>query len=125
MKDEEIKYINYQLIGLGLTIITTIVAILITYNQKLHLEGKKELFNSNKSLKITKINRTTILLIGILFLYINYKLYKNSKEEGENLKSYKLQITASSLTTISAIIALYVVYLSNTETIADVENPTI
>jgi len=125
MKDEEIKYINYQLIGLGLTIITTIVAILITYNQKLHLEGKKELFNSNKSLKITKINRTTILLIGILFLYINYKLYKISKEEGENLKSYKLQITASSLTTISSIIALYVVYLSNTETIADVENPTI
>ena len=125
MKDEEIKYINYQLIGLGLTIVTTIVAILITYNQKLHLEGKKELFNSNKSLKITKINRTTILLIGILFLYINYKLYKISKEEGENLKSYKLQITASSLTTISAIIALYVVYLSNTETIADVENPTI
>ena len=125
MKKEEIKYINYQLIGLGLTIITTVIAILITYNQKLHLEGKKELFNSKKSLKITKINRTTILLIGILFLYINYKLYKISKEEGENLKSYKLQITASSLTTISAIIALYVVFLSNTETLADVENPTI
>jgi uncharacterized membrane protein len=125
MKKEEIKYINYQLIGLGLTIITTVVALLITYNQKLHLEGKKELFNSKKSLKITKINRTTILLIGILFLYINYKLYKISKEEGENLKSYKLQITASSLTTISAIIALYVVFLSNTETIADVENPNL
>ena len=125
MKEEEIKYINYQLIGLGLTLVTTIVAFLITYNQKLHLQNKKELFNSKKALKITKINRTTILLIGILFLYINYKLYKISKEEGENLKSYKLQITASSLTTISAIIALYVVFLSNTETIADVENPTI
>ena len=125
MKEEEIKYINYQLIGLGLTLVTTIVAFLITYNQKLQLKNKKELFNSKKALKITKINRTTILLIGILFLYINYKLYKISKEEGENLKSYKLQITASSLTTISAIIALYVVFLSNTETIADVENPTI
>ena len=119
MKNEEIKYINYQLIGLGLTLVTTITAIIITYNQKLNMEGNKKLFNSKKALKITKINRTTILLIGILFLYINYKLYKISKEEGEDLKSYKLQITASSLT------ALYVVFLSNTETLADVENPTI
>lgn len=125
MKKEEIKYVNYQLIGLVLTLITTVTAIIITYNQKLDMEGKKKIFNSKQALKITKINRTTILLIGILFLYINYRLYKISKEEGEDLKSYKLQIAASSLTIISAIIALYVVFMSNTETLSDVENPTI
>lgn len=125
MKKEEIKYINYQLIGLGITLLTTIIAIILTYNQKLDMQGKKKILKSKQALNLVKINRTTILLVGILFLYINYRLYKISKEEGEDLKSYKLQIAASTLTTISAIIALYVVFLSNTDTLADVENPTI
>ena len=124
-KEDEIKYINYQLIGLVLTIITTLIAIIITYNQKLNLQKRKKIFNSKQSLSITKFNRITILLIGILFLYINYKLYEISKKEGEDLRSYKLQIYASILVVISGIIALYVVSLSNTETVADVENPNI
>ena len=125
MKSEEIKYINYQIIGLCISLITTMIAIIITYNQKLNLEKKKVLFKSKKSLKITKINRIVILLVSILFLYINYRLYKISKEQGEDLTSYTLQIVASILVVISGIIALYIVSLSNTETIADVENPNI
>ena len=125
MKNEEIKYINYQLIGLGITILTTVIALIITYNQKLGQQKKKKILSSIKALKLTKINRTTILLVGILFLYINYRLYKISEEEGEDLRSYKLQILASSLVVISGIIALYVVSLSSTETLADVENPNI
>ena len=70
-KEEEIKYINYQLIGLGLSVLTTIIAILITYNQKLGMQKKKKLFNSKQALSITKFNRIFILIIGILFLYIN------------------------------------------------------
>ena len=125
MKDKEIKYINYQIIGLCITLITTMIAIVITYNQKLNLEKKKVLFNSKKALSITKINKIVILIVSILFLYINYRLYKISKKEGEDLTSYTLQIVASILVVISGIIALYVVSLSNTETIADVENPNI
>ncbi len=125
MKSKEIKYIDYQLIGLGLTLITTIIAIAITYNQKLGMLQKKKLFNSKEALNITKLNRIIILLIGILFLYINYRLYQISKEEGEDLKSYKLQILASILIVISGLIALYVVSLSSTETLSDVENPNI
>lgn len=125
MKNEEIKYINYQIIGLCITLITTMIAVIITYNQKLNLEKKKVLFNSKKSLSITKINRSVILLVSILFLYINYRLYIISKKEGEDLTSYTLQIVASILIVISGIIALYIVSLSNTETIADVENPNI
>ena len=45
--------------------------------------------------------------------------------EGENLKSYILQICASLFAVISGLIALYVVSLSTTETISDVENPII
>lgn len=125
MKNEEIKYINYQLIGLGITLFTTVIAILITYNQKLDMEKRQKILSSKQALKLTKINRITILLVGILFLYINYRLYQISKQQGEDLKSYKLQISASTLTVIASIIALYVVTLSNTETLSDVENPTI
>ena len=125
MKNEEIKYINYQLIGLGITLITTVIAIIITYNQKISMEKKKKLLNSKQALNLTKFNRITILIVSILFLYINYRLYQISKLEGEDLKSYKLQISASTLTVISSIIALYVVSLSSTETLSDVENPNI
>ena len=125
MKSEEIKYINYQIIGLLISLITTCIDIVLTYNQKLGLEKKRKLFKSKKTLKITTINRIVILCTGILFLYINYKLYQISKSQNEDLKSYKLQISASILTTIASIIALYVVSLSSTETLADVENPNI
>ena len=125
MKNEEIKYINYQLIGLFITLITTVIALAITYNQKLGLQHKQKLFNSKEALNITKMNRIIILLVGILFLYINYRLYQISKEEGEDLKSYKLQITASILIVIAGLIALYIVSLSSTETLSDVENPNI
>ena len=60
-----------------------------------------------------------------MFLFVNYKLYKISENEGEDLKSYKLQIVASLLATISGLIALYVVSLSTTETLSDVENPIV
>ena len=53
------------------------------------------------------------------------KLYNLSKDEGEDLKSYILQIVASVLAVISGLIALYVVGLSTTENIVDVENPVI
>ena len=125
MKNEEIKYIDYQLYILLITIVTTIVAIIITYNQKLSLQNKKKLFDPETALKITKYNRIIILITGILFLYINYRLYKISEEEGEDLKSYKLQIIASIFVVISELIALYVITLSSTETISDVENPNI
>ena len=66
-----------------------------------------------------------IAILSFVFLYVNIKLYNISKEEGEDLKPYTLQITASILTSIATLIALYVVSLSNTETVADVENPVI
>ncbi len=125
MKKEEIKYINYQIIGLIISLVTTIIAIIITYNQKLGAEKRKKILSSINALKLTTLNRLLILLSGILFLYINYRLYQISKRKGENLKSYELQIIASILVVISGIIALYVVSLSSTETLADVENPNI
>lgn len=124
-KKEEINTINIQLIALFFTLITAIISIIITYNQKLELEGKDTLFTPKDSLKITLFNRKLILLLSFIFLYVNYELFNISNEEGEDLKPYTLQIIASIFIIISGIIALYVVSLSNTENVADVENPVI
>lgn len=124
-KNEEINTIDIQLVALIFTVITAIISIIITYNQKLELEGKETLFTPKDSLKITLFNRKLILILSFVFLYVNFVLFKISKEEGEDLKPYALQIVASMFIIISGIIALYVVSLSNTENVADVENPVI
>lgn len=124
-KKEEIRTIDVQLIALTFTLITAFISIVITYNQKLQLEGKRTIFSPKESLKITLFNRKLILLLSFVFLFVNLVLLKISKEEGENLKPYQLQIIASILVIASGLIALYVVSLSSTENVADVENPVI
>ena len=124
-KEEEVNTINIQLIALIIALISAVLSIIITYNQKLEIEEKETLFNPEDSLKITLFNRKLILVLSFVFLYVNYVLFKISKEEGEDLKSYKLQILASILVVVSGIIALYVVSLSTTENVVDVENPVI
>ena len=122
---EELSAINIQLYTLVIVLTSTIISIITTYNQKLELENKETLFNSKESLKITLFNRKLIVVIALIFFYVNVKLYNISKEEGEDLKPYNLQIIASIFTIISGLIALYVVSLSNTENVGDVENPVI
>lgn len=123
--NKELEYIDIQLITIFFTLISTIISILLTYNQKLEISNLKTLFTSKNTFKLAKFNRTLILIISIIFLYVNYKLYELSKKQGENLKPYKLQIIASALTVITSIITLYVVFLSTKGEVADIENPII
>ena len=122
---KESEIINIQLYALIFTVITTIISIIITYNQKMELNGKSPMFSGRQIYNITLFNRIFILALAFVFLYVNYRLYEISKEQGEDLKPYKLQLTASTLVIISGLIALYVVSLSNTENISDVENPIV
>ncbi len=121
----EIKAINIQLITLIIALVSAIISIIITYNQKLDLENRETPLNSKELYNLTLFNRILVLVLSFVFLYVNYVLYKISKEQKEDLKSYILQIVASVLVVISGVIALYVVTLSETENIVDVENPII
>lgn len=122
---KEVEIINIQLYALLLTLLSAIISIIITYNQKLELKEEKTLYDGKEIFKITLFNRILILSLSFVFLYVNYKLYEISKQQKEDLKPYKLQLIASTLVIISGIIALYVVTLSNIENISDVENPII
>ncbi len=123
--NREIKAINIQLIALIVALVSAVISIIITYNQKLDLENRETPLNSKELFNLTLFNRILVLVLSFVFLYVNYVLYKISKEEGEDLKSYILQIVASVLVIASGVIALYVVGLSETDNIVDVENPII
>ena len=125
MDKKEEEYINIQIYALIASLAGIIISLLLTYNQKLELQGKKTLFDSKTTFKMAKGNRILFLIIGILFLYVNYKLYEFSKKEGEDLKPYILQIFASILTFAAAFVTFYVVTLSNKGDVADIENPII
>lgn len=122
---EEINAIDIQLFALFIVLVSDIISIVTTYNQKLDLENKETQLDSKQLFKVTLFNRILIIVLSFVFLYVNYKLYKISKEEGEDLKPYILQIVASLLIIASGFVALYVVKLSDTENIVDVENPII
>lgn len=122
---EEINAINIQLVALFFVLFADVISIIITYNQKLDLENKETMFESKELFKITLYNRILILVLSFVFLYINFKLYEIYKKKNADLKAYTLQIIASLLVIASGIIALYIVKLSDTEEIFDVENPII
>lgn len=125
-RQEEINILNIQLITSLIVIITVTVSLILTYNQKLDIGNKKTIFNKKQTHNISYINRLIILITSITFLYINYKLYQISKKEGEDLKVYYLQITASILTIIASLIVFYVVSIEPSgDEIADIENPVI
>lgn len=122
---KEISLIDLQLIVSLLSILVIIISIILLYNQQLNLKHEKTLLSPKEAYYLSLFNRILALTAVIMFLYINYQLYYISKEEGENLKPYTLQIGASYLTVFAAAIVLYVVITSKTETIPDIENPII
>ena len=67
-KKEEVKAINIQLVALIIVLFSTVISILITYNQKLNLEKKKTLFDSKESFDITLFNRVLIVVLSFVFL---------------------------------------------------------
>ena len=125
-RQKEIKLLNIQLLTSLTVIITIIISILLTYNQKQDIQNKKTIFTKKQTHNISYINRLTILITTTIFLIINYKLYQISKKEGEDLLVYYLQITASILSTIAALIVFYVVSIEPSgDEISDIENPVI
>lgn len=125
-QEKEVNAIYIQIIVSVVSIFAIIISILLLYNQKQEIKGERTLFTAKQTQKISEFNRDILLIVAIIFLLVNYQLYYISKEEGEPLNSYRLQIVASYLSIIAALIALYIVRNpENRGEISDVENPII
>lgn len=125
MDKEEIRNVNIQFYTLFFSLLSIIISIILTYNDKLSTEEKTSFLGKKTNYNLTLFNRILILTIAIAFLYVNYKSYMNAKTKEKKLKSYELQILASLFTLIAASISLYVVSVLTKETLADLENPVI
>ena len=124
---KESKLLSIQLFTLVFSLISILISMIVTYNQKLDVENKEVIFRAEKARKISLFNRILIVIIAITFLYVNYKQYILDKDSNNinNLKNDKLQVAASIFTIIASLITAYVVYSSTTETVSDIENPLV
>lgn len=127
MKEEELKSLNYQLITSVLFIISIIISIFLTYDQKRETSGKKRIFTEEFDRNLNLFNRIYALIIILIILYININDYELSKIKGRNIKSSYHQIIGSLFSVISALIVLYVVIENFYENpnITSIENPII
>lgn len=111
--EDEIRLINYDIIGSLLFIGTLFVSIILSYNDKLKLENKESLFSDDLSKNILIINKLIVLGIVIFFLYINYEHYNIALAKNKDVSNYKLQFIPSILAIIAALIILYLVLKNN------------
>lgn len=127
MKEKELKLLNYQILTSVLFIISIIISIILTYDEKQELLDNKRLFSEKFDKRLNLFNRLLALFIILFILYINTETYKIQQFKRSNLAPFRHQIYASIFSVISALIVLYVV-IENWEdnpNITSIENPTI
>lgn len=118
----EVKLIDYEIIGSLLFIGTLFISVILSYNEKLRLEKKEPLFDNKTQKNILIVNKIIVLGIVIFFLYINYEHYKVALFKNEDTYNYKVQLIPSFLAILAALIILYLVLKDNN--ISDiVDNP--
>ncbi len=121
---EESKLIVAQIILSLILLFTTIISISLSYNFLMKLEKKETIYSSSKSYDILVFNRFLMFMVSLIFVYINVrdknvKIKYNSEDEFADL-----QILASVLTLMAALIVLYVGVKSGANIISE-ENPTV
>lgn len=126
-KEDEIKLLDIQIIGTIVYILSLFISYLLTYNDRYEAVNGKPWLNKKVSRNISVGNRVIVLILTITFLYVNYKNFNIVKQKkSENLSAFRLQITASELSVVAAIIVLYTVLTSGEYNIvAGAENPNL
>lgn len=125
---EEVKLLNYQIIATILYIGSLGLSLLITFNDKLEEQGKGKIIEDKTYRNLTIFNRTLVLGLTLVYLYISYRNLSMAKEKKIDTNPFNLQAMASELSVIGAIIVLYVVITSENNIysiIAGAENPVL
>lgn len=120
----KIVSLNYQIICSFFFIISVLVSIYITYEEKLELLNKKRICSKKIDSYINLFNKVFALLLITSFFLINYNDFKN-RDEKSNYDALLNQVIASLFSIVSSVIVLYVVIDTFDENlnISSVENP--
>lgn len=123
----EIEILDKQILISIIFIVTIVISIILTYDEKQYKLKRKTIFSPKTDKYINLLNRILSLAILFYLLYLNYETYQIAKQKGRNLHPFKHQIQASILSTIAGIIVLYVVFENWYENpnITTLENPII
>lgn len=115
------KFLKLQLVASILFVFSLFVNMILVYNQILINEYGEGIIKKEDIPLIIRINKFIVLIILLIFLYINFKNYEcDVLEKKDTTKDY-YEILASILTFIAGCIVLYsVIKFSDTS----LENPT-
>ena len=122
---EEVKLINYEMLGSLIFIGTITISIIISYNNKLKIEKKEPLFDDITSRNILITNKLIAFLTVVFFLYLNYKGYKLTEAKNKDTTLVKAQFIPSILAFISALYVLNLSLKQGNNDISSNENPEI
>lgn len=121
---EEADLIKAQIILSFILLFTTIISISLSYNFLLGLEDKEQIYTEIESSEILILNRTIMFIVAAIFIYINIRDKRVKEKYNLEDEFANLQIDASVLNFIAALIVLYV-GLKSGSNITSGENPTI
>jgi len=123
--EEKLKLLDIQTISSVFFIISLLVSILLTLNQRKYTLHQKPIFSAKATYIISNGNRILVLIIVSIFLYISYEQRKLAQAKDSNVNLNNLDVFAGSLSVISAIIVLYITANSPIEDALNIENPNI
>lgn len=127
-QENETRLLDIQIIATVLFIGSLLLSILITYNDKQIAKNEKPPLTNKQVANLSIFNRLLVVILSLVFLYINYKSRENAKEDNEEMWPFDLQICASELSLLATIIVLYVVIETSGEQYAivpGINNPTL
>lgn len=108
IKNKKNSILNGQLLNSILSIIGIIISITIIIDQKEKANNKKGFLSDNESQNIAIITKLIFSFVVFYSLNLNYESLDLSKNTNQETSSLKLQIGASYLSIIVALIGLYV-----------------
>lgn len=109
LTNQQLFIIDGQLVGCVLYILSLVASIIIIANQRKRALNQEEFLTNEESQNIALINKISIVLLILWFLYLNYKSYQLAKDTNQNTSSLNAQIFASFLSLAAGLITLYVV----------------
>lgn len=125
LQDMKNSIIDGQLLNSILSILPLIIGIVIILDQK-EKANKKDGFLTNKeSQNLALLAKVIFVFIVLHSIELNYESYDLARKTNQNTSSLKLQIGASYLSLIVALIGLYVVltnYSNSSFQPAEIEN---
>ena len=126
MNKEEIKILEYQQIATILFIGSLLISFFLTCADKVELTSNKKILSDSNYYKLSVFYRSLVVILSLVFFYTNYREKVITQEQGEDITPNNLQIAASELSILAALIVLYVVVTSgNYSVITTTGNPNL